>query len=238
MIKIGRYSIQKHGSDVHNMLMRYIVPTYVKRLGLGNESDEKVAEYSKYESVLDPIGAYDTKFEDTSLVVLNEKEQVQGAMLSYFVKINKQEESIKLFKDFVTENRRTDQGEDVSTNDALINYIAHRCDMEISITNLAKRFNVDRLLYIESTIIDPTLRRRGIAETLSVETAHLGKEELVISEGMVKKEIWEKAGYGTKGYLGFTTLEVQMSYDGLYCPILFTEPGDVPDGFGKSNFSV
>ena len=96
MIKIGRYSIQKHGSDVHNMLMRYIVPTYVKRLGLGNESDEKVAEYSKYESVLDPIGAYDTKFEDTSLVVLNEKEQVQGAMLSYFVKINKQEESIKL----------------------------------------------------------------------------------------------------------------------------------------------
>ena len=247
MVKIARYSIKEHGKKVHNMLMRYIVPAYLKRLGLENESNQIVAKYSKYESVLDPMGAYEPKFEDTSLVVLNDKEEVKGTMLSYFVKTTELEESIQLFKDFVATNKASDgdstRGDQIGCgilnspsmhNNALTNYIAHRCEMETSIHSIAKLFEVDRLLYIESTIVDPELRHRGIAETLSVETAHLGKEELVISEGMVKKEIWDSAGYANDGYLGFTTLEVQISYDGLYCPILFTEPGVVPHGFGES----
>ena len=248
MIKIVRYNIQKHGSEVQNLLKRYIVPTYMKRMGL--ETEQQMAEYHEYESVLDPVGAYDTKFEAGSLVAVNGQGEIKGTMLSYFIKVSELEESIESFEEF-SKKLETDEHQDKDLNDSskgkcggrllqndcndsLAKYLAHRWDIDKSIHGLTKRFNVDRLLYIESTIVDPELRNRGIAETFAVETAHLGKEELVVSEGMVKKDIWERAGFGEKGYLGFTTHQVHISYDGLYCPLLFIEPGDVPEKFGKS----
>ena len=51
MYKIIKYNVKRHAEGMQKLLDKYIIPIYLKRMGLKTEQQ---LEYAKFESVLDP----------------------------------------------------------------------------------------------------------------------------------------------------------------------------------------
>ena len=115
MYKIIRYNVKQRGEQVQNLLDRYMIPTYLKRMGL---KPEQKLEYLHCEPALDPNDTYDRKLEDYSLVVIenDSNNNVIGCQTNYFLSRTMISEKLKGFQEII------DRKED----DMLHEYCKHR----------------------------------------------------------------------------------------------------------------
>ena len=61
------HKIQNHGKEVQRLVNKYLIPSYISRLGIKPEEREF---YAKVEDVLDTQSAFNPKFETNSYVRL------------------------------------------------------------------------------------------------------------------------------------------------------------------------
>uniref|UniRef100_A0A7M5XI32 Uncharacterized protein n=1 Tax=Clytia hemisphaerica TaxID=252671 RepID=A0A7M5XI32_9CNID len=212
--QIAPYEIQKHAAQVQELYDRYLIPTYLKRLGIGE--DERT-QYSDIEDVLDVNAAYNEKFEGFSFVVIDSSGQVKGVQLSYmFGKDDCENAFPELNRKVVEENKH---------KESIMKYCQHRYEVCKILYDLYERYGFERAIYLESTVLHPDVRGKGINQRL---TDHLTShtDEVIFVEGQIPVDVYIKH-YGLNATLigemvahnGFLMVTRILSYDLFVVPI-------------------
>ena len=219
MYNIARYQISKHGKEVQNLLDKYMIPVYLKRMGLTAEQQK---DHVEIEYILDPKGAYNPNLDGLSLVVLDENQKVRACQTNYYMNIKTSKQELAEYKQFLASC-------DIDKQSKLWKYLEQRNDFFDdyikSIDNLLMKTSIDRFLCIESTIIDPKWRGRGLAEILHKKSAYeVAHNEMAILEGMMPKRFWERNLKYHIDYCGFTLFSEGIAYDDYACPAWYKLP--------------
>ena len=214
MYKIIRYNVNQHGKQMQNLLDKYIIPTYIKRMGL---TPDQQLKYVECEPALDPNGAFDRKLEEHSLVVVDNT-SVIGCQTNYFL-------SSKMISD---EQERFQEIVDCKKYGILHEYCKHRVKMMTEIAKLIVKHpvNEEGAFYIESTIAHPDWRNQNISRNLhSKSVDNAGHKELVIMEGMMPKHLYENSKSWRKPFqIGFKLHSIEFTYDDYACPLWYRPP--------------
>lgn len=217
MFKVLRYNVKQHGKVFQTFLDQHIIPKIVKRMGL--RADQQL-QYSDVEPLLDPKAAYSKKLTDFSIVLIDsENGNLIGCQSNYIFPKK------AVLEDAAGLQAIVDQ---TTKGDIVHEYCKHRVKMWLDIANIIDKYsNTDRAFYIESTIVHPSLRNKGISSKLHEESLKVaGPKELVILEGMMPKDRWgiSKPSTLERFKMGFKLDLVVDSHDGYACPIYFRPP--------------
>eukprot|EP00111_Clytia_hemisphaerica_P001235 TCONS_00003513-protein len=221
MYNIVRYQISKHGKEVQNLLDKYMIPVYLKRMGLTAEQQK---DHASIEYILDPKGAYNSNLDGLSLVVLDENETVRACQTNYYIDVEKCKRELTEFKQWLASC-------DIDRQSKLWGYLEQRNEFFDDYTKLmdklTQRMDIARFLCIESTIIDPKWRGRGLASILHKKSAYeVAHNEMAILEGMMPNKYWQRRMEYHKNYCGFTLFSKSVAYDDYACPAWYKLPND------------
>jgi hypothetical protein len=214
-LEIVRYCIQKHGEQVQHLLNEYLIPISLKRMGL--RADEVTERHYHVEDVLEPRGAFDIRFEGFSFVAIDGSSRVVGCQLNYFV-------DEKDFDDvFVKHNKILMSDE--SFRESVRKYCQHRYAVSLEIFNIYRRFNVKRLLYLETTCVHPDNRGANLFP-LFIQASLDATLEGVLIEGQwsIKSFMRNNQSLDVIGDIlpnGLIALKRILSYDRYVIPIYF-----------------
>ena len=180
-------------------------------------------EYAEMEDILDPKGAYNKKFEPHSLVVVDRDGKVIGCQLSYCVYRD------ELFKDMdefrSAMNDSSSKINQLEERSALSMYLKHRLDVGNDIVDLLEKFpNTEKFLYLESSIVEPSWRKQNINAALRQNFLLASANELVIVEGMMKKEVWDRQPDNEHYEMGTRLYKCYTTYDNYACSVYVKSP--------------
>lgn len=213
MYNIIKYNVKQHGKEMQNLLDKYIIPTYMKRMGL---KPEQQMEYAEFESVLDPKSAYHKRLEDHSLVALDNDGKLIGCQTNYFIPLKEALEDIKELKRMLASR--------TSLEDPFTEYCRHRLRIGNEFLQLLRNYpTVEKAFYLESTIVEPSWRGQNISADLHEESLNVaGPEAFVLLEGMMPIEKYlEGVNRRNIGCMLHTT---DFTKDGFACPIFYRPP--------------
>ena len=214
-----RYKIQKHGKEVQGLVDKYLIPSYISRLGIKPEEREF---YAKVEDVLDTQSAFNPKFEANSYVSIDQESgRIIGCALSYIV-------TRDFYKNnFVDINKKI--GSDESYPEHIRKYARHRYVVCHDLIQLFDDHNVKDMIYYESTIIHPGYRGSALnLDLLSKVDSGRGRYGILF-EGMIPPgKSQHGIGLVPGDYnwkpIGCKLLKCLYSYDGYVIPVWFIPP--------------
>ena len=218
MYNILRYNVKQHAKGMQNLLDKYIMPIHLKRMNL---KPEQRLEYAEFEPILDPRGAYNKKFEDYSLAVVNESGILIGCQTNFIFTKESMLGNIKALQNVL------DRKEDGSM---LRQYCQHRLRIWFDFMKIYDKYpNIERVFYLESTIIEPAWRRHGISVDLHRKSLDLVSAcELVFLDGRMPTKVWGsdtcKARMEERYEMGFKLHSDEITYDGNVCPLFYKPP--------------
>ena len=224
-LNIVPYNVQKHGEQVQDLMNKYLIPTYLKRMGL--RVGEVTDKYYLAEDVLHPQAAMNTKFEEGfSFVAVDKSYRVLGCHLCYHV-------TKKQFKsDFVDSNYEIMN--DDSYKESVRKYCQHRYAVCRDWPDLYDTYGMEKILYMESVILHPDIRGGHTHHKLELSSVVACDERHgILVEGMwpVKKflEVHPESSVGqvlgdVEEHTGFVLIERNLSYDGYVTPVYFRPP--------------
>ena len=220
MFKIQKYSINEHGESVQHLLDNYMIPIYLKRMGL--TTDQRM-DYVEMEEILDPKGAYNQKFEPHSLVVCDGDGKVIACQLSYCVNTDEVLQAMDTFRS--TMNDPNSKFNQLVEGSKLLMYLRHQLDVGNDIIDLLKKFpNTKQFLYLESSIVEPSWRKRNINAALRQNFLLASVNEMVIVEGMMKKEVWDRQADNEHYEMGTRLYKCYITYDNYACSVYVKPP--------------
>ena len=213
MFQIIRYNIKDHAKEVQSLLEKYIVPTYLRRMGL---TPEERMEYVDFKPVLDPKGAFNKKFEPNSLVAVDNDGKMIGCQTSFYMDTYSYLEDLnKMIEHFAHKQNDCLQS---NFKDLLIE--AHEYNKVVE-----KFPGTDRIVFLESTIVDPQWRKQMISTELHKESLNiLDDGELVLLEGMMPTRVNVDKDVQKHLRIGFKLHATLFKYDGYGGPILYRPP--------------
>ena len=213
MYKIIKYNIKQHGKQMQNLLDKYIIPTYMKRMGL---KPEQQMEYAEFEPALDPKGAYHKRLENHSLVAVDDDGKLIGCQTNFFLQKREILEETKKLEEMVTSRRKLE--------DLFTEYCRHRLKIENKILQLLSGYpTIEKVFYLESTILEPSWRRQNLSAELHFQSLNVaGPEAFILIEGMMPlKKYLEGINRRDIGYIMHS---VDFTKDGFACPIFYRPP--------------
>ena len=223
-LEIVEYDIENHSDEVQKLLDEYLLPTYYKRLGI---TQNERLKYAEIEDILHPNLAKDPKFNKFSLVAIDENSgKVVALGLSYLAT----KENFR--EDFVDLNKRISN--DPNYSQEIRKYCQHRYAVCHPILEFYDRFGLDKLIYLEDTVVARKYRGLGVHIVMTnLLTEKFGNEYGFLSEGMIPVEKLLTAEkfidlewnvIGTWRAEGWYTVNRQLSYDGYVCPVNIFPP--------------
>jgi len=225
-LKIIPYNIQEHGEQVQDLVNKYLIPTYLKRMGL--HADELTDKYYLAEEILHPRGAMDEKFvEGLSFVAVDKSNRVLGCHLSYYVTKD------QFNSHFVENNYKVMK--DKSYKESVRKYCQHCYFIWRDCLHLYDSYHMEKLLYLESVILHPDIRGRGTDLKLEFSSIRACNERHgILVDGMwpimklleVLPDFLADGVVGDVKDLGFILLERTISYDGYVVPVFFKPPNN------------
>ena len=217
-IKVIKYNIQKHGTDVQKLLDKYLVPTYISRMGIKPEEREL---YAEIEDVLESQSAFNPKFEVGSTVAVDVKSgKIVGCCLCYL--------STKQFfkNNFIDINKNV--GSDNKYPECIRKYTRHRHVVCHDLIRLYDDYKIDELIYLESTVIHPKYRGAGLNNVLFKNVLMtLGGKYGILCEGMIPTVSQHPSGIvpgDVSESDGSVLVKSLYSYDGYAIPVWFIPP--------------
>ena len=215
MYKIIRYNINKHGKQMQNLLDKYIIPTYIKRMGL---TPDQQSEYAEFEPVLDPKSAFHKRLKDHSLVAVNGDGKLIGCQTNYFLHKKEVIEEVKNLKKMINISSSDEEG-------LLAEYCRHRLRITNETVQLLRSYpTVSKAFYLESTILIPSWRGQNISAELHSQSLNIvGPEAFVLLEGMMPNEKYDE-GINIRSDIGFIKYYADFTKDGFACPIYYRPP--------------
>eukprot|EP00111_Clytia_hemisphaerica_P003778 TCONS_00010850-protein len=175
-IKVLRYNIQQHSNQVHNLVEKYLIPTYYKRLGI---SETERSTYMDFEDCLDPGYTQNQKFQDASYIAIEESGRIIACTMNYFV-------PKQTFQKVFIDSQKS-VSEDNTLPDTVRKYFRHRYDVCHDLMKpLYEDHKLDTVLYLESGIVIPEYRRLKLTnKILSKIYARFGADYGIFCEGMI-----------------------------------------------------
>ena len=217
-LTISRYNIKQHGKQVQALMEKYLIPTYLKRLGI-KESER--SNYIDVEDCLDPKSVENPKFEDVSYVAVEEKGRIVACGMNYF--ITKSDFQLN-FIDYVKQG-----AENMDSPASLRHFAEHRYEVCHDLVNLFDEYNLEKLFYIESGIVVPEYRRKKLTMELFSKACHrFGEEHGILWEGMLRNQLVESGEVNPElripGIDGFISLKKILSHDDYFVNVAFRPP--------------
>eukprot|EP00111_Clytia_hemisphaerica_P014855 TCONS_00043757-protein len=218
-LEIVEYNIEKHSGEVQKILDEHLIPIYLKRMEI--TQDERL-KYAHIENVLHPNLAKNPKFENFSMVTLDEAGKVVGLGLSYMVTKQDFQET------FIDLNLRVVN--DSSYKESIRKYCQHRYAVCYPLARFFDEYNIDQMVYTEDAVVLPQYRGRGINNNMyELMMAEFGHKHAFFAEEMMPVQNIVTSGglkheldvIGTWDSDGWLCIDRQLSYDGYLCPLFF-----------------
>lgn len=223
MFKILRYNIKDHAKGMQNLLDKYIVPNYLKRMGL---SPENQLAFVDYEPVLDPIAAYDKKLEPHSLVAVDNDGKMIGCQTNFYMDTNSYlEDEFKL--DIQSDSNQLRDIIDSISNKAsdTHKWFEDVSKTAIQLNDIFETYRTEKFVVMESTVVDMNWRKHDIAFDLHKESLNvLNENELIILEGMVPGFVSLEKTIQRQINIGFRFHSTLFKNDGYAGPIFYRPP--------------
>ena len=217
--RFASYNVQKHAKQARKLIDHYLLPTYYQRMGIKAEESSK---YIDVEDILDPQSIMDPRYEQTSKVAFNQSGDMVGLHLSYFV------DKPSWQKEFIDASR--EYFEDKSLKESVRKYCKHRYEVCEGLDDLYDRYQVEKFIYFESTIVHPDYRRMGISLANQKKAyEEFGTKYGILTESQTPKYLVDTGKIKTleqtvPGVDGFVILKDIRSYDDFIVVVAFRPP--------------
>eukprot|EP00111_Clytia_hemisphaerica_P016809 TCONS_00049855-protein len=173
-----------HIKEVQDLYEEFLIPTYVKRLGLTGLGHPNFHEAEFAEEIVNSDNLNDEKYLGVSVVVYDGDKMIACSM-NYLV-------DEELFnKEFVDYNRRLMN--DYSLKPNLRKYIQHLYEVWQG-HNFFSKYELEKVLYQETIIVNPKYRHHGLSGFLMNYTKDLcqSKCDGVLSDSQIPLPLYQK----------------------------------------------
>ena len=219
-LRISNYCIKRHSAQVQKLLDTYLTPMYCQRLKIPLKDRSK---YTKIEDCLDSEASTSPKFEGQSHVAIDESSgKIVACQLNYFVSRD------TFQKEFIDSNQKI--AGDLSFSENIRKYCQHRYTVCHDLTDLYQKYNLEKILYMETTVILPEYRRLRIPDMLQDPVYDNYPEDGILAEGMLNVASYLAGGLETNKLIQAAKrgemiyCKRVLSYDGFVVPVVFRPP--------------
>uniref|UniRef100_A0A7M5V3Q8 Uncharacterized protein n=1 Tax=Clytia hemisphaerica TaxID=252671 RepID=A0A7M5V3Q8_9CNID len=161
-------------------------------------------------------------YEQTSKVALNQSGDMVGLHLSYFV------DKPSWQKDFIGSSK--EGAHNKNFKESVRKYSQHRYEVCKGVDELFDRYQLEKFIYFESTIVHPDYRRMGISQAnQKLAYEEFGTKYGILTESQTPKYLVDTGKIKTleqtvPGVDGFEILKDIRSYDDFIVVVTFRPP--------------
>uniref|UniRef100_A0A7M5WZM2 Uncharacterized protein n=1 Tax=Clytia hemisphaerica TaxID=252671 RepID=A0A7M5WZM2_9CNID len=219
-LRISNYCTKKHSAQVQTLLDRYLTPMYCQRLKIPLKDKLK---YTDIEDCLESDSASNPKFEGQSHVAIEKSSgKLVACQLNYYV-------SKETFKNVFIDSNQSIAG-DLSNNENIRKYCQHRYAVCHDLIDLYEKYNLEKILYMETTVILPEYRRLRVPDLLQDPVYGNYPNDGILAEGMLTVGSYLAGGLEQNKLIQSVRrgemiyCKRVLSHDGFVVPVVFRPP--------------